>query len=87
MNSSCAYLSSSFASLQPESKRDEFKRYLEKSGVMDSLTRVLVSLYEEADRPANAIEYFLEKLANGNPAKKELESLQEEMNEMKKKVH
>jgi hypothetical protein len=30
---------------------------LEKSGVVDQLTRVLVGLYEEPDKPANAIEY------------------------------
>jgi len=37
-------------------KKDEFRNYLEKSGVVDSLTRVLVSLYEEGDKPQNAIE-------------------------------
>lgn len=44
--------------LQPsEGKREEFRRYLEKTGVMDALTKVLVALYEEPDKPENAIEY------------------------------
>jgi len=30
---------------------------LEKTGVVDQLTRVLVSLYEEQDKPQNALEY------------------------------
>jgi hypothetical protein len=30
---------------------------LEKTGVVDQLTRVLVSLYEENDKPNNAVEY------------------------------
>ncbi|OXA40469.1 c-Myc-binding protein [Folsomia candida] len=71
--------------LKPESKRDEFKRYLEKSGVMDSLTKVLVSLYEEPERPGNAVEYFLERLASGVPMKAEMESLQLEINDLRKK--
>ncbi|CAG7830615.1 unnamed protein product, partial [Allacma fusca] len=47
--------------LTPESKREEFRRYLEKAGVMDALTKVLVGLYEEPEKPANAIDYFLER--------------------------
>jgi hypothetical protein len=54
---------------------------------MDSLTRVLVSLYEEPERPSNAIEYFLEKLASGAPMKAEMDSLQQEINDLKKKVY
>lgn len=38
-----------------ESKRDEFRRYLEKAGVMDALTKVLVGLYEEPEKPNDAL--------------------------------
>ncbi|KAK4881618.1 hypothetical protein RN001_004937 [Aquatica leii] len=47
-----------------EGKREEFRKYLEKTGVMDALTKVLVSLYEEPDKPENAVEYICNKLAN-----------------------
>jgi hypothetical protein len=30
---------------------------LERAGVMDALTKVLVSLYEEAEKPDDALEY------------------------------
>jgi len=40
-----------------ESKRDEFRRYLEKAGVMDALTKVLVGLYEEPEKPNDALMY------------------------------
>jgi hypothetical protein len=44
--------------LQPiDSKREEFRKYLERAGVMDALTKVLVSLYEEAEKPDDALEY------------------------------
>lgn len=39
-----------------ETKKEEFRKYLERAGVIDQLTRVLVGLYEETDKPANAIE-------------------------------
>lgn len=42
-----------------DSKREEFRKYLEKAGVMDALTKVLVNLYEEPEKPANALEYPL----------------------------
>jgi hypothetical protein len=40
----------------PEKKKEEFRQYLERSGVIDALTKVLVGLYEEPEKPANAIE-------------------------------
>jgi len=40
----------------PEKKKEEFRQYLERSGVIDVLTKVLVRLYEEPEKPANAIE-------------------------------
>lgn len=39
-----------------EAKKDEYRNYLEKTGVVDQLTRVLVSLYEEQEKPQNALE-------------------------------
>ena len=40
-----------------EAKKEEFRKYLEKSGVIDQLTRVLVGLYEQPEKPANSVEY------------------------------
>ena len=40
-----------------DSKKEEFRKYLERSGVIDALTKVLVGLYEEPEKPANALEY------------------------------
>lgn len=42
----------------PESKKEEYRKYLEKSGVIDALTKVLVGLYEEPERPPNAVDYI-----------------------------
>lgn len=53
---------------------------------MDALTRVLVSLYEEPERPSNAIEYFLDRLGTGVPLKAEVETLQNEVSDLQTKV-
>lgn len=46
-----------FVKFQPsEGKREEFRKYLEKNGVLDALTKVLVNLYEEVDKPKDALE-------------------------------
>lgn len=68
-----------FFFLQPDSKKEEFRRYLESAGVLDAFTKgtllillglktirdcvrsssytVLVGLYEEPEKPHDALEY------------------------------
>lgn len=52
-----------FSQQPSEGKREEFRKYLEKNGVMDALTKVLVNLYEEPDKPEDALEYIRDRLA------------------------
>ena len=49
---------------------------MEKSGVIDALTKVLVGLYEEPERPPNAVEYIKRYL--GAPAGVDVEALKSE---------
>eukprot|EP01137_Pigoraptor_chileana_P009260 Opistho-2@57255 len=74
-----------------DSKKEEFRRYLEKSGVIDSLTKVLVGLYEEPEKPSNALDFIKQYL--GAPAgvdvdqlKEENEALKKEIDELKKEI-
>lgn len=46
-----------------EAKKDEFRAYLEKTGVVDQLTKVLVSLYEESDKPNNPLEFIKKNMS------------------------
>ena len=48
-----------------ESKKQEFKKYLEKTGAVDQLTKILVQLYEQPEKPGNSIEYIKRSLGGG----------------------
>ncbi|KAL9968883.1 hypothetical protein ACROYT_G021027 [Oculina patagonica] len=69
-----------------DSKREEFRKYLEKAGVMDALTKVLVNLYEEPEKPANALDFMKEHLHGGPPETADIESLRNEVSDLRQKV-
>ncbi|XP_013871789.1 C-Myc-binding protein [Austrofundulus limnaeus] len=67
-----------------DSKREQFRRYLEKTGVVDSLTSVFVSLYEQQEKPTDALEYVKKHLG----ALEEIsdsEALQQEVMDLRQK--
>uniref|UniRef100_A0A8D0AZD5 MYC binding protein n=1 Tax=Salvator merianae TaxID=96440 RepID=A0A8D0AZD5_SALMN len=68
-----------------DSKREQFRRYLEKSGVMDTLTKVLVALYEEPEKPNCALDFLKHHLGAAAPENPEVEALRLEVAEMKEK--
>ncbi len=45
-----------------DSKKEEFRKYLEKAGVLDALTKTLVCLYEEPEKPNNALDFLRKNL-------------------------
>ncbi|KAF7662256.1 hypothetical protein LDENG_00240230 [Lucifuga dentata] len=64
-----------------DSKKEHFRRYLEKAGVISNLTSVLVALYEQTEKPSNALEYIKENLgAAGQTA--ETAALQQEVTDL-----
>merc|ERR1719380_539893 len=56
--------------------------HLEKNGIISQLTRVLVGLYEEPERPPNAIDYIKKYL--GAPTGVDVEELRAENEELKR---
>ncbi|KAH7416281.1 hypothetical protein KP509_14G084000, partial [Ceratopteris richardii] len=66
-----------------ESKKEAFRKYLESSGVLDALTKVLVNLYEENEKPPSAVEFIQQNL--GGPTKAEFESLKAEKEDLETK--
>lgn len=67
-------------------KREEFRKYLEKAGVMDALTKVLVGLFEEQEKPSDALEY-LKKHLGVTPEVVDSELLKAENEELLTKVN
>ena len=65
-----------------EAKKEEFRNYLEKAGVIDQLTKVLVGLYEEPEKPTNAVEFI--KKCLGAPSDVDVEALKSENEELKR---
>ncbi|XP_037329881.2 c-Myc-binding protein-like [Pungitius pungitius] len=68
-----------------ESKREEFRRYLEKSGVLDTITSVLVQLYEENDKPDNALDFIKAQLNGAGPDPVDSEALRTELADLQQK--
>ncbi|KAK9514141.1 hypothetical protein VZT92_027630 [Zoarces viviparus] len=69
----------------PDPKREQFRRYLEKAGVVDSLTSVLVSLYEQPEKPNNALEFVKEHLNSGGQTSADAEALQQEVIDLRQR--
>ncbi|XP_017291843.1 C-Myc-binding protein [Kryptolebias marmoratus] len=68
-----------------ESKREQFRRYLERSGVLDTLTSVLVALYEEQDKPNNALDYIKLHLGGSGQDPADAEALRLELADLQQK--
>ncbi|KAL9272760.1 c-Myc-binding protein-like protein, partial [Drosera capensis] len=68
---------------EKEAKKEAFRKYLESNGVMDALTKVLVALYEQNDKPSSAVEFIQQKL--GGPTLQEYKKLQSEMTTLQMK--
>ncbi|CAL8249034.1 unnamed protein product [Lota lota] len=62
-----------------DSKREQFRRYLEKGGVMDSLTGVLVSLYEQPEKPSNALDFLKQQLGAAGEETEETQVLRQDL--------
>jgi len=67
----------------PDAKKEEFRQYLQKAGVIDALTKVLVGLYEEPEKPNNAIDFI--KVTLGAPAGVDVDALKAENEQLKSK--
>ena len=65
-----------------EQKKEEFRKYLEKAGVIDQLTKVLVGLYEEQEKPQNVIDFIKKSL--GEPTDTDVDQLMAENEQLKR---
>jgi len=74
-----------------ESKKEEYRAYLEQAGVVDAMTKVLVTLYEEPEKPDNAIDFLKMNLGAPTPldmqrVEQEKEAIQQELDAVKEEL-
>jgi len=71
-----------------DAKREEFRKYLDKEGVLEYLTKQLVKLYEEADKPSNALDYLKNNFSGKDTEDVQLkaENLEKENLHLKEKI-
>lgn len=67
--------------LPTQPKRDSFRKYLDDAGVIDSLTRTIVTLYDKTKLPEDITAFFKEFL--GSPQGVNIESLKQENAQLK----
>ncbi|KAK8883570.1 hypothetical protein M9Y10_042664 [Tritrichomonas musculus] len=79
-----------------QEKRIEFAKYLERSGLFDSITRVISNLYDEYEAQTDPLKYVKDHLGNSTNAnpdelrakntqlRKEIEQLEKKIADIKK---
>ena len=71
--------------------KEDFRRYLEETGVIDSINKVLINLYDEAEQPANPLDYIKQYLGapkgvDPQQIKEENEKLEEEIKSLEQQI-
>ena len=64
-----------------EAKKEEFRKYLESNHVIDALTKALVNLYEEPDKPEKPVDFI--KRVLGGPSSADFEALKSENEQLR----
>lgn len=75
--------------MNQDSKKEDFRKYLDRNGVVDVLTKVLVGLYEETEKPENPLEYlktFIGGNADSHDQAAEIEELKAKIVELTDKI-
>ena len=65
-----------------ENRREDFRKYLEKAGVVDALTKLLVGLYEEPEKPDDALDYMRKQFQGGPIEEVDIAALRIERDEL-----
>jgi len=69
-----------------DQKKEEFRKYLSDAGVLELLTSNLVRLYEEPEKPTDAMEYLKNNIGGSKEDKEAITKLKEENQTLKQKV-
>lgn len=69
-----------------DNRRDEFRRYLERTGLIDALNKVLVNLFHENEKPENTVDYLCNNIGDVRADKDTIEALKAELAKARKEI-
>lgn len=72
--------------LQIESKRVQYRKYLERAGVIDALSKALIKLYEEQNKPDDAIRFVRKFMCESCPDDTQFDAMKADLEEAKKTI-
>lgn len=67
-----------------DGSKEDFRKYLDRKGVLDAITKVLIKC--NSDRPENAIEYLLDNLGEKLKDKDTIARLENELNDARNEI-
>lgn len=67
-------------------KRDQFRKYIESKGVIDTITKVLIKLLEAPVKPEHPIDFIRDNLGPTLAEKHRIESLEQQLSDYKQEV-
>ena len=67
-------------------KKDEFRTYLEKAGVLEHITKSLVQMCNEPEKPTDALEYLKEAVSGRQKEGNTIAQLKEQNSQLKTKI-
>ncbi|XP_055851473.1 arginine kinase [Episyrphus balteatus] len=70
-----------------EAKRTQFRKYLERSGVVDALSKSLIKLYEEQNKPNDAIRFVRKYMCESCPDDAMYDALKVEVEEANRTIN
>lgn len=69
-----------------DKKREEFRKYLESAGAIDNLTKALVTLYEQKNKPEDAIKFLRKEMCKSCHDEEQFEMLEADLKEANAKI-
>lgn len=69
-----------------DKKREEFRKYLENAGAIDNLTRALVKLYEQKNKPQDAVKFIRKEMCLTCHDEEQYELLAADLDEANRKI-
>merc|ERR1712072_1281724 len=70
----------------PTSQCEEFKKYLQTTGIQEKLVHMLVTLYEEPEKPSDPLAFLRGLFESANTDTADIETLKQENADLKVKL-